>query len=210
MPLHIALIVVITSVKNNSLCGNISAIYTWIDDKNPNHKFDMSDVSICILHCMFSVIFNHIPKEVENFIHFGIETIEYNSVTGPSNVRMQMTVLYSSKSIRLQNYLGTSGSNIKLYNAYIISGLIKFSQTDNIKSIITQTPLNHIESTTYSVKSDDINVSKLSKTSSDKMQSNSDIDELANTKDIQNKDKVDTKDIQNEDEDKEEDLQPRK
>ncbi|CAG8603243.1 31250_t:CDS:2 [Gigaspora margarita] len=80
---------------------------------------------------------------------------------------------------------------------------------NDIKSITTQIPLNYVESTTYSVKSDDINISKLLKTSSDKMvtnQSDNDIDKLANTKNIQNKDKVDTKDIQNEDEDKEEDL----
>ncbi|CAG8758278.1 22972_t:CDS:2, partial [Dentiscutata erythropus] len=185
-------------IENSEQCITIAYAST-IDDKNPNHEFNMTDVPICIPHCMFSVVVKRVPKEVEGFIYFGIETIEYNNVTGSSNIKMQMTVLYSSKSKRFQNYLGTSGSNIKLNNAYIISGLIKFSQTgkmviettdikyiktpnlnynvlgNDVELITTQTLLNNVESTTYSVKSDNINVSKSSKTSSDKLDTNVEI-----------------------------------
>src|SRR6185437_13003544 len=57
---------------------------------------------------------------------------EYNSVTGTANVNMQMTVFYPSHSVRFQKYLGPLGSNVKMGNAYFISGLFKFSRSGKI------------------------------------------------------------------------------
>ncbi|CAG8688439.1 21621_t:CDS:2 [Cetraspora pellucida] len=60
-------------------------MYTTIINNNPDHEFDSTDVPPCMLHCMFSVVVNHKSKELDNFIHFGIECTEYNSVTSTSN-----------------------------------------------------------------------------------------------------------------------------
>ncbi|CAG8735772.1 1877_t:CDS:2, partial [Gigaspora margarita] len=114
---------------------------------------------------------NHKLKEVENYIHFGVESVEYNSITGLTSVGMQMTVLYSSQTIRFQKYLGTLGSNIKLKNIYFVSGLFKFSKsgqnslsvnskhqsiidivTDDIKSVSAQIPLKCAEFSASSSK----------------------------------------------------------
>ncbi|CAG8805756.1 2406_t:CDS:1, partial [Racocetra persica] len=131
--------------ENSEQCITITYA-SIIDNKNPNREFDMRDVPICIPHCMFSVIVNRNPKDVEEFIHFGVESTEYNAVTGTSNVKMQMTVLYSSQSSRFKNYLGPSGSNIKLGNTYFVSGLIKFSTTG--KMVIEATDIDYFKTLT--------------------------------------------------------------
>ncbi|CAG8512774.1 26964_t:CDS:2 [Gigaspora margarita] len=113
-----------------------------VNNENPNREFDISDVPECIPHCMISVTANCKPKEVEDYIYFGVESVEYNSVTSSSAVRMQMTVLYSSQNIRFQKYLGTSGSNIKLGNTYFVSGFFKFSKSDQI--IIEATDIDYL------------------------------------------------------------------
>ncbi|CAG8834537.1 18144_t:CDS:2, partial [Gigaspora margarita] len=46
--------------------------------------FDISDISITIPHCTYFVTVNCAPKNVKELIHFGIETVQYNSVTGNS------------------------------------------------------------------------------------------------------------------------------
>ncbi|CAG8824630.1 514_t:CDS:2 [Gigaspora margarita] len=161
MPSHVALLVVIISVKSGSLCSSGLAKYKLtkemsrrfngkkymvenfdqcltvayaniLDSGNPNRKFDTIDVSICFPHCMFSVTVTHNPKQVDKFIHFGIECVEYNSVTSTPNVKMPMMVLYPSKSMRFQKYLGPTGSNIKLNNTYLILGLIRFLTSGKI------------------------------------------------------------------------------
>ncbi|CAG8776413.1 26464_t:CDS:2, partial [Racocetra persica] len=129
-------------VENLEQCVTITYA-SIINSDNPNREFDVSDVPICIPHCMFSVTANRKPKEIENYIHFGVESVEYNSVTSTSAVKMQMTVLYSSQTIRFQKYLGTSGSNIKLGNTYFVSGLFKFSKSGQM--IIEATDIDYLK-----------------------------------------------------------------
>lgn len=112
-----------------------------INNENPNREFDVSDVPKCIPYCMISVTANQ-SKKVEDYIHFEVESIEYNSVTSSSSVRMQMTVLYLSQAIRFQKYLVTSGSNIKLENTYFVLGLFKFSKSGQV--IIKATDIDYL------------------------------------------------------------------
>ncbi|CAG8773016.1 30773_t:CDS:2, partial [Racocetra persica] len=116
-------------VENSEPCFTI-AYSTLIDNKNPSREFDTTDLPICIPHCMYSVVVNHVPKGVNEFIHFGAEAIEYNSVTSKPDVKMDLTIIYLSQYPRFK-YLGPSGLNIKLRSTYFISGLFKFSKKDN-------------------------------------------------------------------------------
>ncbi|CAG8721722.1 10584_t:CDS:1, partial [Racocetra fulgida] len=72
-----------------------------------------------------------------------MECFEYNAITSTSNVKMKMTVLYPFHSIRFQKYLGPSGSNIKLDNAYLISGFVKFSASG--KLMIEATEIEYLK-----------------------------------------------------------------
>ncbi|RIB15123.1 hypothetical protein C2G38_2320487 [Gigaspora rosea] len=79
-------------------------------------------------------------KEVDDYIHFGAESVEYNLVTSSSAVKIQITVLYSSQATRFQKYQGTLGSNIKLGNTNrSIIDII----ADDIKSVSAQILLKH-------------------------------------------------------------------
>ncbi|CAG8829969.1 21172_t:CDS:2 [Gigaspora margarita] len=197
MPLHVALLVAITSVKKQSLFSygfakykflkEISQTIRWkyffptnkqpqqftpsdlvfisgkyiienleqcitisyasiINNENPNYKFNISDVPEYVPHCMISVIANCKLKEVEDYVHFGVESFEYNSITGSSDVKMQITVLYSSQAIRFQKYLGISSSNIKLRNTYFMSGFFKFLKSGQI--IIEAIDINYLRTST--------------------------------------------------------------
>ncbi|CAG8706178.1 23086_t:CDS:2, partial [Racocetra persica] len=150
----------------------ITIIYaSIINTGNPNCEFDMSDVPLCIPHCMFSVIANRKPKEIEDYIHFGVESVKYNSVTGTPAVKMQMTFLKSGQIIIKTtdiNYLKTSNLN---YNASKNSTLIASRPhsiidviANDIESTTTQTPFKHTKPST-SIKSNDISTSKSSETS---------------------------------------------
>ncbi|RIB29960.1 hypothetical protein C2G38_2027244 [Gigaspora rosea] len=99
-------------IDNSEQC--ITITYASIINNNSSRKFDTTNIPLCILHCMFSVVVNHKPKELREFIHFGVECTKYNSVTSNSSINMQITVLYHAGSLRFQNYLGHLGSNIKL------------------------------------------------------------------------------------------------
>ncbi|CAG8701465.1 26284_t:CDS:2, partial [Dentiscutata erythropus] len=101
-------------VENSEQCVTIT--YASIIDNNPSHEFDTTSIPPCIPHCMFSVVVNRKPKELGEFIYFGVKCTEYNSVTGSTNVNMQMTVLYHAGSSRFQNYLGHSAA--VTYNAH--------------------------------------------------------------------------------------------
>ncbi|CAG8533274.1 965_t:CDS:2, partial [Racocetra persica] len=129
-------------VENSEQCITVTYAST-IDDENPNREFDTSNVPTCVPHCMFSVTVNRKPKELDEFIHFGVESVEYNPVTGTPDVKMQMTVLYSCHSTRFQKYLGASGSNIKLRTTYFVSGLFKFSQSG--KMVIEATDIDYLK-----------------------------------------------------------------
>ncbi|CAG8718586.1 17965_t:CDS:2 [Cetraspora pellucida] len=93
--------------------------YANIIVNNPDHEFDTTDVSPCMLHCMFSVVVNHKPKKLDDFIHFSVECTEYNSFIG---------------------------SNIKIGNTYFISGLFKFSMSG--KMMIEATDIDYSRTST--------------------------------------------------------------
>ncbi|RIB01273.1 hypothetical protein C2G38_2296770 [Gigaspora rosea] len=155
MPSHVALIVAIVSARNNQsffisskfVIENseqcVTVTYVSIIDNNPSREFDTTNIPPCIPHCMFSVVVNRKPKELREFIHFGVECTEYNSVTSNSSVNMQITVLYHAGSSRFQNYLGHSGSNIKLGSTYLVSGLFKISTSG--KMMIEATDVDYMK-----------------------------------------------------------------
>ncbi|RIB18271.1 hypothetical protein C2G38_2185093 [Gigaspora rosea] len=155
MPSHIALLVVIISAKNGQSCSYGQAKYNltkegsqvirWntLDAGNPNREFDITGVPPCISHCMFSAVVNRKPKQLEEFIHFGVECTEYNPVTGNSGVNMQLTVLYHAESVRFKKYLGHLGSNIKIGSTYLVSGLFKFSMSG--KMMIEATDIDYLK-----------------------------------------------------------------
>ncbi|CAG8700008.1 1301_t:CDS:2 [Gigaspora margarita] len=148
MPSHVVLLVVIISAKNGQSCLYGQAKYNLtkegtLDTRNPNHEFDATGVSPCIPHCMFSVVVNRKPKQLEEFIHFGIECNEYNPVTGNSGVNMQITVLYHAEFVRFKKYLGHLGSNIKIGSMYLVLGLFKFSMSG--KMMIEATDIDYLK-----------------------------------------------------------------
>ncbi|CAG8793938.1 21238_t:CDS:2 [Gigaspora margarita] len=115
-------------IENLEQCITISYV-TITNNENSNHDFNISNIPVYIPHCMISVTVNYKPKEIENYIYFGIKSIEYNSVNGSSAVKMQMMVLYLSQATRFQKYLGTSGSNIKLENIWGNVSAFKSTET---------------------------------------------------------------------------------
>ncbi|RIB26793.1 hypothetical protein C2G38_2138137 [Gigaspora rosea] len=139
-------------IENLEQCITIS-YKSIINNKNPNHEFAVSDVPECVPHCMISMTANRKLKEVEDYVYFGVESVEYNSVTGSSAVKMQITVLYSSQATRFQKYLGTSDSNIKLGN--MNRSIIDIVAND-IKSVSAQIPLKHAGSFASSDKPSNI------------------------------------------------------
>ncbi|CAG8811763.1 586_t:CDS:2 [Gigaspora margarita] len=58
--------------------------------ENPNQEFDMSNVPIMIPHCTYFVTVNCAPKNIKELIHFGIETVQYNSVNSNSEFDKMM------------------------------------------------------------------------------------------------------------------------
>lgn len=134
-------------IENSEPCFTI-AYSSIIGNKNPNHEFNTTALPVCIPHCMYSVIVSREAKEVSEFVHFGAETIEYNSITGKPDVKMDFTIIYPSKSPRFK-YLGPSGSNIKLRSTYFISGLFRFSKTG--KMMIEATDIDYLRNSNISI-----------------------------------------------------------
>ncbi|CAG8758845.1 10123_t:CDS:1 [Dentiscutata erythropus] len=118
------------AVEDSQQCITVASA-SIVDNQNPNREFDLTSVPICVPHCMISVVVNHNAKQTEEFIYFGVECVEYNSVTGSSNVKIEMTVLYPVQSKRFK-YLGSLGSNITVGNTYIVSGFFRFSDSGKI------------------------------------------------------------------------------
>ncbi|RIB25229.1 hypothetical protein C2G38_2241530 [Gigaspora rosea] len=77
-------------VENSEPCFTV-AYSSIVNSGNPNREFDTSDVPITIPHCTCFVTVNRAPKNVGELIHFGVETVQYNSVTGNSEVKMNIT-----------------------------------------------------------------------------------------------------------------------
>ncbi|CAG8845556.1 28974_t:CDS:2, partial [Gigaspora margarita] len=170
MPSHIALLAIIITVKNNNLSSYGHAKYKvseqtshtirfksffsnnspsqfftsgdFIINNNPNHEFDLVGVPMCISHCMISVVVSHIPKRTEEFIYFGAECTQYNSITGSSNIKMDMTILYPAQSIKFK-HLGSLGCNVRVTNTYHVSGLFRFS--DSGKIIIEASDIDYLK-----------------------------------------------------------------
>ncbi|CAG8766368.1 14248_t:CDS:1, partial [Racocetra persica] len=113
-----------------------------VDNKNSNREFDATDLPECISHCVYSVTINREPKKIEEFIHFGAEAVEYNSVTTKPNIKIDMTIVYPLQSPKFK-YLGYLGSNIKLRTNYFVSGLIRFSKSG--KMIIEATDIDYLK-----------------------------------------------------------------
>ncbi|CAG8751819.1 8049_t:CDS:2, partial [Gigaspora margarita] len=117
----------------------VIAYASIIDTGKSKCEFDITGIPICTPYCMITVCINRTPKITEEFIHLRADCIEYNSVTGSSNIKMEITILYESQSVRFK-HLGASGINIKTGNIYIISEFIKFS--DSGKMIIEATDID--------------------------------------------------------------------
>ncbi|CAG8702585.1 18855_t:CDS:2, partial [Dentiscutata erythropus] len=106
-----------------------------VNNKNLNREFDVTDLPECVPHCVYLVTVNCKPKQIEDFIYFGAETIEYNSVTSNSDIKMDMTIVYPLKSPKFKylatdiDYLKTSAININLVKSFSLA-------TPNAPSII--------------------------------------------------------------------------
>ncbi|CAG8546514.1 44357_t:CDS:2 [Gigaspora margarita] len=125
-------------VENLEPCFTI-AYPTIINSDNPNHEFNTSDIPMSMLHCLYSVIANREPKKVANFIHFGVEIVEYNSITSKSNVKMDMTIIYPSESPSLSIWMSANATNANTridqsYNTKRYHTTIEDYQSDEIKS----------------------------------------------------------------------------
>ncbi|CAG8838904.1 24242_t:CDS:1, partial [Gigaspora margarita] len=148
-------------VEKSEQCMTIS--YASIINNNPNREFNLTEVPICIPHCMISVVVNRNPKRTEDFIHFGAECTEYNSVMGSSNIKMDMTILYPIQSTRFK-HLGSLGSNIRVANTYLVSGLFRFS--DSGKIMIEASDIDYSKSPLLTFNTPEISSSSLSNTRS--------------------------------------------
>ncbi|CAG8768672.1 7894_t:CDS:2 [Gigaspora margarita] len=152
-------------IENLEQCITISYA-SIVNNDSPNCEFDVSNIPVC----MISVIVNRKLKEVKNYVHFRVESVEYNSVTSLSDVKMQMTVLYSSQATRFQKYLGIQARVLTTdinylrtstlnYNTFENSSLINSKSrsiidiiANDIESVSAQIPLKHAESSAYSDK----------------------------------------------------------
>ncbi|CAG8696211.1 1394_t:CDS:10 [Cetraspora pellucida] len=121
-------------VENSKPCFTI-AYSSIIDNESPNRKFDMFNVPISIPHCIYSAIVNRKPKKIEEFIQFGVNTIEYNSVTSKPYVKIDMMIIYLLKSPKFK-YLGVMATKRK-------SHLFRKSENTKRKNRITNLRQNN-------------------------------------------------------------------
>ncbi|CAG8785281.1 44238_t:CDS:2, partial [Gigaspora margarita] len=149
-------------IENSEPCFTI-AYSSIVCNDNINREFDMSNIPVTISYCMYFVTVNRGPKNVENFIYFGVKTVQYNSITSTSNVKMDMTIIYLLNSPRFK-YLSHLGSNIKLCSNYFISGLFKFSKSGKI--MIEATDIDYLRTSTINIAASESSYSKVSDTPS--------------------------------------------
>ncbi|CAG8645646.1 919_t:CDS:2 [Gigaspora margarita] len=100
-------------IKNSEECVAITYA-SIIDTGKPEYEFDITGIPLCKTYCMITVCVNHTPKKTEEFIHFGADCIEYNSVTRSSNIKIKITILYNSQSVRFK-HLEATGINFQKY-----------------------------------------------------------------------------------------------
>ncbi|CAG8822965.1 36201_t:CDS:2, partial [Gigaspora margarita] len=120
-------------------------------------------IPVCDPHLMVFANINCSPKKTEEFIHFGVESSEYNAITGSSNIKIEMIVLYASQSVRFKHQ-GLLRINIKTANNYLILGFIKFS--DFGKILIEVTDIDYQKSSIYTPTVSEISPDKSQKTRS--------------------------------------------
>ncbi|CAG8539290.1 29380_t:CDS:2, partial [Racocetra persica] len=149
-------------IENSEPCFTI-AYSSIVDNKNINRELDMSNVPITIPHSMYFVTVNREPKNVENFIHFGVDTVQYNSVTSTPNVKMDMTIIYPLDLPRFK-YLSYLGSNIKLLSNYFVLGLFKFSKSSKI--MIEATDIDYLRTSTINIGASENSYSNVADTPS--------------------------------------------
>ncbi|CAG8793437.1 23898_t:CDS:2, partial [Racocetra persica] len=147
-------------VENSEPCF-IIAYSSIVDNKNPNREFDMTAISVYIPHCIYSVVINREPKEVKEFIHFGAETVEYNSVTDIDYLKTLAINIITSKS-----------SSLTKANTPSIIDLID----DDIDSTVTQ-PKQQLKPSLTPVKNINANESNIEVIEDDKNLQD-DVDEL--------------------------------
>ncbi|CAG8507547.1 36520_t:CDS:2 [Racocetra persica] len=82
---------------------------------NSNCEFDTTDIPLCIPHCMFSVVVICTPKQLQEFIHFGIECTKYNSVTGLFKFSTSGKMMVEATNI---DYLRTSNVTHNTYENF--------------------------------------------------------------------------------------------
>ncbi|CAG8727457.1 18521_t:CDS:2, partial [Gigaspora margarita] len=147
MPSHVALLVAVMSVKNNPLfsyglakykvSNDISQTIRWKYFFSTNEqpqlftpgdlvfvsgKYVIEKLEQCITILYASITNNKNPNRE-------VESVEYNSVTGSSAVKMQMMVLYSSQATRFQKYLELLARILRLFE-FSKSGQIIIEATD--------------------------------------------------------------------------------
>ncbi|CAG8803121.1 29084_t:CDS:2, partial [Gigaspora margarita] len=149
-------------VENSEECVTV-AYASIIDAGKPEREFDMIGIPVCDTHLMVSANVNRNPKKTEEFIHFGVECTEYNAITGSSNIKIEIIVLYASQSVRFK-HLGLLEINIKIANNYLILEFIKFS--DFGKILIEATDIDYQKSSIYYPTVSEISPDKSQKTHS--------------------------------------------
>ncbi|CAG8537887.1 9113_t:CDS:2 [Scutellospora calospora] len=97
-------------VENSEPCFTIT-YSSIVDNENSNRKFDLSNIPVTIPHSIYFVTVIRQLKNVRDFIHFSAETIQYNSVTSNSDIKIDMTIIYSLNSSKFK-YLDHLGTNI--------------------------------------------------------------------------------------------------
>ncbi|CAG8522447.1 43302_t:CDS:2, partial [Gigaspora margarita] len=134
---YISLLVVIISVKNNQSCStgvtkykiakglmqSIKFKYFFPTDY-PSQTFTTRDIVFILgkyiienSELCFTVTYSSIVDSGNPKRKFDTKTVQYNSITGNSEVKMDIIVIYPYQSVRFK-YLGHLGSNIKLRSNY--------------------------------------------------------------------------------------------
>ncbi|CAG8817568.1 24911_t:CDS:2, partial [Gigaspora margarita] len=184
-PLHISLLVVIILAKNNRSCSygvakykpssQISHTIKWkhfFSSNEPPQPFNPGDIvflsgkyvvenSEKYMTIAYASIIDARKPECE--FDMKVSLLEYNAITGSSNIKMEMIVLYIFQSVRFK-HLGLLGINIKTANNYLISGFIKFS--DSGKILIEATDIDYQKSSIYTPTASEISPDKSQKTCS--------------------------------------------
>ncbi|CAG8712870.1 41940_t:CDS:2 [Gigaspora margarita] len=157
---YIALLAVIITVKNNNLSFYGLAKYKvsehssciirfkyFFSNNSPLQFFTSNDLALisskCVVEKSEQCMTISYASIINNNLNCEFNLTEYNSVTGSFNIKMDMTILYPIQSTRFK-HLGSLGSNIRVANTYLVSGLFRFS--DSGKIIIEASDIDYSKS----------------------------------------------------------------